>query len=112
MASISGIGAIDGTRSITPSRTLPRPEPAADTAARHRAIVPVAPPTVAESSGPNPVRPGTPATAAFLTHLIATERGVPQTRARRRADPNWAIATYAAAMRAPEAPTPTVSAMR
>jgi hypothetical protein len=43
---------------------------------------------------PPMVRP----TAPFLMHLIATAQGAPQTRVRRRADPDQAIATYAAAM--------------
>jgi hypothetical protein len=37
-----------------------------------------------------------PASAAFLAHLIATARQVPQTRARRRAAPAEAIEAYAA----------------
>jgi hypothetical protein len=41
-------------------------------------------------------------TAPFLAHLIATGQGAPQTRERRRADPNWAITAYAATMRVPE----------
>jgi hypothetical protein len=40
-------------------------------------------------------------TAPFLMHLIATAQGAPQTRVRRRADPDQAIATYAAAMQKP-----------
>lgn len=35
--------------------------------------------------------------APFLTHLIATAQGAPQTRGRRRADPGRAISAYAAA---------------
>jgi hypothetical protein len=41
------------------------------------------------------------ATAPFLAHLIATAQGAPQTRARRRTDPNGAIATYGAMMQSP-----------
>lgn len=32
--------------------------------------------------------------ASFLAHLVATAAGVPQTRARRRAEPNQATAAY------------------
>jgi hypothetical protein len=35
------------------------------------------------------------ASAPFLVHLLATATGVPQTRARRRADPTQAVAAYA-----------------
>jgi hypothetical protein len=35
--------------------------------------------------------------ASFLAHLIATDRQLPQTRERRRAEPAEAIAAYAAA---------------
>jgi hypothetical protein len=45
--------------------------------------------------------PMTRPAAPFLMHLIATAQGAPQTRARRRADPDQAVATYAAAMRKP-----------
>jgi hypothetical protein len=67
-----------------------------------RALVPVAP--MSTEGGLTPpalanVRPNAP----FLTQLIATADGHPQTRARRRADPNWATTTYAAMMRAPAA---------
>jgi hypothetical protein len=37
--------------------------------------------------------------AAFITHLIATAHGVPQTRSRRRAEPDCAISAYAAVSR-------------
>lgn len=36
--------------------------------------------------------------AAYLAHLIATRSGAPQTRERRRADPEEASAAYAAAL--------------
>jgi hypothetical protein len=36
-------------------------------------------------------------TAPFLAHLIATQQQVPQTRQRRRAEPEDAVAVYAAA---------------
>jgi hypothetical protein len=37
--------------------------------------------------------------AAFITHLIATAQGIPQSRKRRRVDPNCAVSAYAAASR-------------
>lgn len=37
------------------------------------------------------------ANAAFLAHLIATDAGVPQTRARRRAEPEPSAKAYASA---------------
>ena len=43
---------------------------------------------------------------AFLAHLIATQRRLPQTRERRRAEPQEAIAVYAARL-APAAPSGT-----
>jgi hypothetical protein len=42
-----------------------------------------------------------PAAAGFLAQLLATALGVPQTRARRRAEPERAIDAYAARMRTP-----------
>ena len=66
-----------------------------------RALVPAVNVTAIE---PGISRPGPAtgrATAPFLTHLIATAAGVPQTRVRRRADPNWAATAYAATMQAP-----------
>jgi hypothetical protein len=36
-----------------------------------------------------------PAHAAFVAQLIATQAQLPQTRARRRADPDQAVAAYA-----------------
>jgi len=41
------------------------------------------------------------AAAPFLTHLLATAQGVPQTRACRRAEPARAITAYADRMHAP-----------
>jgi hypothetical protein len=41
-------------------------------------------------------RPGGRASADFIAHLIATAGQLPQTRARRRAEPNEAVAAYGA----------------
>lgn len=51
-----------------------------------------------QSSGGNRALRGY-ADAAFLTQLIATREGLPQTRARRRAEPEETIAAYAATAR-------------
>jgi hypothetical protein len=42
------------------------------------------------------VRPSPRANADFVAHLIATKTQVPQTRARRRAEPEQAVAAYGA----------------
>jgi hypothetical protein len=42
--------------------------------------------------------PNVQAAAPFLAHLIATEQGAPQTRKRRRAARNQAVAAYRAVM--------------
>jgi hypothetical protein len=57
----------------------------------NNALVPIAP------SGEKPAAPaGQRAHADFLAHLIATAAQVPQTRARRRAEPQAALAVYRA----------------
>ena len=43
--------------------------------------------------------------ASYLAHLIATKDKLPQTRERRRAEPQDAIAAYAAANAEPAAPS-------
>lgn len=55
-----------------------------------RALIPLQP--IARSEPGLQGRPH----AGFLAHLIATERQLPQTRERRRAEPADAIAAYAA----------------
>lgn len=57
-----------------------------------RALVPVA----ADASQEAPARATTHRVAAFLTHVIATARKVPQTCERRRAEPDEVIAAYRA----------------
>jgi hypothetical protein len=52
--------------------------------------------------------PHTRPQAGFLAHLIATDRKLPQTRERRRAEPAEAIAAYTAA----SAPTPSRTGRR
>jgi hypothetical protein len=53
-----------------------------------------------------------PAAAGFLAHLLATAEGMPQTRARRRAEPGRAIDAYAARMRTPPTPGRALCASR
>jgi hypothetical protein len=60
-----------------------------------RALVPISPTRPARSSGR--------AHAAFLVHLIATRRDLPQTRARRRAEPGEAALAYGARLARPAA---------
>jgi len=70
---------------------------------RQRALVPVTPPTPAEAGYTPPAPANVRTNAPFLTQLIATADRHPQTRGRRRADPNWAITAYAAMMQVPAA---------
>jgi hypothetical protein len=55
-----------------------------------------------------PVRSSGRAHAAFLVHLIAAHRELPQTRARRRAEPDEAARAYRARLARP-APRPVLS---
>jgi hypothetical protein len=64
------------------------------------ALVPLAPTRMA--------RPAGRAHAAFLVHLIATRRELPQTRVRRRAEPGEAARAYRAGL-ARLAPRPVLS---
>ncbi len=58
--------------------------------AEARALIPVGAAAASERSPPLTRHPA----AAFLAHLIATQMQAPQTRARRRAEPEDAIAVY------------------
>jgi hypothetical protein len=58
-----------------------------------RALVPTASPPQS-----TPAHPPTRRVAAFVAHLIATARHVPQTCERRRAEPAEVIAAYRAAL--------------
>jgi hypothetical protein len=71
--------------------------PAAEAASSDgRALVPVSPPPPAAEDERRPMRRNS---ASFLAQLIANERQLPQTRERRRAEPNEALAAYSAAAR-------------
>jgi hypothetical protein len=91
-----------GPATVVGSGRAPRQAPgdqAADPSAQ-RALVRIAPvdPASDVSIRAGEARP----TAPFLAHLIATAQFAPQTRERRRADPDWAIAAYAGMMQVPE----------
>jgi hypothetical protein len=68
--------------------------------ARSTALVPI--------DLPGAARPNGRAHAAFLVHLIATRRELPQTRTRRRAEPGEAARAYGARLARP-APRPMLS---
>lgn len=63
------------------------------------ALVPVAPVRAPDPLG----RPARRPLAAFLVHLIATDRQAPQTRSRRRLEPGEAANHYRATLAAPAA---------
>ncbi len=87
---------------IRPIRTqMPRmglrprqPEPPAEAKPREpgTALVLIAP----VQSGEQTTLPSRRTSVSYLAHLIATDRGEPQTRDRRRATPQEAIAAYGA----------------
>ncbi len=68
-------------------------------AASSRALIPLEP--IAAADTPLRTRPQAP----YLAHLIATKEKLPQTRERRRAEPQDVIAVYAAATAGAAAPT-------
>ncbi len=75
----------------------PRAASARPATASARALIPLQP--IASGDAGLRARPQ----AGFLAHLIATDRKLPQTRERRRAEPAEVIAAYAAAGAAPPA---------
>ena len=91
MTPVTGIrGTIAADLDAAPRRAAASSRPAAASA---RALIPLQP--IASGDAGLRARPQ----AGFLAHLIATDRKLPQTRERRRADPAEAIAAYAAARR-------------
>jgi hypothetical protein len=90
-----------GPATVVGAGGAPRQVPAAEAgpASMQRALVRIAPvsPAIGVSVRPADGR----VTAPFLAHLIATVQDAPQTRERRRADPNWATTAYAAMMQVP-----------
>lgn len=88
---ISGIGA--AAIGLSPRRPATRQREPQSAGTESRALIAVAPTVQAERSWTETRRPSAP----FLAHLIATQMQAPQTRARRRAEPEVAIAVYRAA---------------
>jgi hypothetical protein len=83
------IGGIEPAIGCPPRRAATdRREPPAQT--ETRALIAVAAPVSAHRSMPLTRHPAAP----FLAHLIATRMHAPQTRTRRRAEPEEAIAAY------------------
>lgn len=82
---IGGIGGPAIARRVT-DRREPTSEP------ETRALVAIEAPTAADRSLSRTHHPAAP----FLAQLIATQMRLPQTRARRRAEPEQAISAYGA----------------
>ena len=96
MAAVEAIGATASCAQGPRGRARDAQAPAAPSGSR--ALVPVAAPSPGARPALNLKRPFAP----FLAQLIATQTHAPQTRARRRAEPEEALAAYAAApVRAP-----------
>lgn len=75
--------------------TAPSREPKT---ASGRALIALQPAAASEPA------PRARAQASYLAHLIATEQKLPQTRERRRAEPETVIAAYSAATAGPALP--------
>ena len=100
MSPISAIrGSIVGAAGRAPREVASAPRGARTS--ESRALIPLQP--IERSDTPLRARPQ----AAFLAHLIATKEQAPQTRERRRAEPQDAMALYAAATAGPAAPSGT-----
>jgi hypothetical protein len=85
-------------RTSAPLRAAPRAV-VAPAAAVGTALVPVAPTRATDAVA----RPARRALADFLAHLIATDRQAPQTRTRRRVEPDEAARAYRQALAQPVA---------
>jgi hypothetical protein len=96
---ISGIGAAG--IGATALRSATRQPESRTAQTESHALVAIAPAAPAERSWTHTRHPAAP----FLAHLIATQMQAPQTRARRRAEPEQAIALYRAATPASPAST-------
>jgi hypothetical protein len=86
------VGGIGGAVGTLRRRAADRHEAAPAAAAESRALIAVAAPTASDRTTPRTRHPQAP----FLAQLIATQMHLPQTRARRRAEPAEAIAAYGA----------------
>jgi hypothetical protein len=102
MRPVGGVRTASGVR-IGPARdaSVPTTDTARSGAESSRALIPV--------EGPVPTREGPTAGqrpyAGFLAHLIATADQLPQTRERRRAEPEDAIAAYRSTVSGTGVPT-------
>jgi hypothetical protein len=110
-ASMVAIGAI-GAATLSGIGIGARREPTAVAYPPQRALVALTPAPAANPERSGPVSAKAQATAPFLSHLIATAQGAPQTRERRQVDPNRATTTYATMMQAPAVSGRVVSASR
>jgi hypothetical protein len=99
MTSIAGISSTTHASAVGNAPRRDTSSPRAPKVSSSRALIALQPVT---SSGETPIR--THPDARFLAHLIATDQKVPQTRERRRAEPEVATTAYAAATAAPVAP--------
>ncbi|HEY1544010.1 MAG TPA: hypothetical protein VGG01_16495 [Xanthobacteraceae bacterium] len=98
MTPIAGISATSmiGAAGGTPRQDLPSPREPKMSSSRSLIALQAVP------AGEAPLR--THPDARFLAHLIATDQKVPQTRERRRAEPEVATMAYAAANAEPAVP--------
>ena len=94
---IGGIGATAVGAAGAAKRDRDENRTRAEPASKSRALVAIAAPA---RSTPTPGALRRPL-AAFLAQLIATETNAPQTRARRRAEPQEALAAYSASLATP-----------
>jgi|RhiMethySRZTD1v2_1073278.scaffolds.fasta_scaffold79987_2 hypothetical protein len=83
------MGGIGGATIDPPRRAADRREPPAPET-ETRALIAIAAPAAADRALPRLRQPAAP----FLAQLIATQMQLPQTRARRRAEPDEAVAVY------------------
>ena len=90
---IAGVGG--APISATTRRSTPEAPEAGASQTGSRALIAIEAPRPSERTTPSARRPN----AAFLAQLIATQMQAPQTRVRRRAEPEEAIAIYAAGNR-------------
>ncbi len=88
------IGGIGSTAAIARAARQGTAAPDDAGPAASRALIPVAAPAPSDRTTALGRRPLAP----FLAHLIATQTQAPQTRLRRRAEPEEALASYGAAV--------------
>jgi hypothetical protein len=86
---VSGAAVGPTTRRAAPEQSQPQ-----DAEIESRALIAVGPAAFVERAIVHTRRPSAP----FLAHLIATRMQAPQTRARRRAEPEEATAAYGTMM--------------